>query len=288
MARWQYIVVPVILTCAFIMVAGCGGGGGGASSTSGTAAVFLADGPGSGFQAVYVTIQSIQICPTDGAWLTLYAAADLAQAGVTQPINFTDLLNKPAGLGNQIVPAGTYSQVRLMVDTTPGACYVIDSNGVQQNVTIPSGAQTGIKLVGGPFTIAAGAVNYLMIDFHAANSVHQLGNGNWQMKPTVSLTVLPGPPAADLGGISGTVDPLPAATDEVWVQASGTTALGTVTNAALVDTTTGAFTIDNLPAGTYNITVTRNGTPVTLATPVTADVVAGTTTALAAAIPIGS
>src|SRR2546421_7820867 len=53
-----------------------------------------------------------------------------------------------------LFPYTTLFRSRLMVDTKPGASYVMDSTG-QHDLTIPSGAETGLKLIQG-FTAPAG------------------------------------------------------------------------------------------------------------------------------------
>src|SRR2546421_7971109 len=56
-----------------------------------------------------------------------------------------------------------------MVDTKPGASYVMDSTG-QHDLTIPSGAETGLKLIQG-FTAPAGVVASFTVDFVLSKSL---------------------------------------------------------------------------------------------------------------------
>jgi hypothetical protein len=64
---------------------------------------------------------------------------------------------------------------------------VIDKNDTYQKLKIPSGFQTGIKIVHG-FEISANQMTELILDFNACDSVVQAGDsGNWLLKPTIKV-----------------------------------------------------------------------------------------------------
>jgi hypothetical protein len=87
-----------------------------------------------------------------------------------------DLLNQSgtasAQLFDQPIPAGMYGQIRLIVvaDGDPSHSYIILSDGTMHGLQIPSGAETGLKLVTGFNVTASGVVDYT-IDFDLRKSV---------------------------------------------------------------------------------------------------------------------
>jgi hypothetical protein len=106
-------------------------------------------------------------------------------------------------LGDTSVPAGEYEWVRLMLDPTAGSSYVIDGSG-QHDLRIPSGLETGLKLVRG-FTMPAGGRADFTIDFVLAKSIIRPPGlaPSYQMKPVLRLV-----DNIQVGGTAGTFDPL--------------------------------------------------------------------------------
>jgi len=69
----------------------------------------------------------------------------------------------------------------------PYANYVIDLNDDYHELKVPSGYQTGIKIVNG-FEINTDQTTELLLDFDASKSVVEAGNsGNWLLKPTIKV-----------------------------------------------------------------------------------------------------
>ena len=117
-----------------------------------------------------------------------------------------DLLSLQGGsvetlLDGEEVAAGQYSWVRLTLDVDQS--HVIE-NGLQKKLFIPSGAQTGLKLVGG-FTVAADSTSQYTIDFDVRKSVvNPQGNpqgADYFLKPALRLVS-----NEEVGAIAGTVD----------------------------------------------------------------------------------
>jgi hypothetical protein len=114
--------------------------------------------------------------------------------------NLYDLTNgvrEEIGLADLSV--GSYTQMRLIIDTVPDdglnelseahpyANYVIDTDDNYQELKIPSGNQTGFKIVHG-FTVSANQTTEMILDFNAEKSVVVAGNsGNWLLKPTIKV-----------------------------------------------------------------------------------------------------
>lgn len=140
----------------------CGGSGAG----SGQMSLSVADAPVDGAQAVVVVFNGVEL---------------MTNSGTPVDINFSspktiDLLNQSgtasAQLFNQPIPAGSYSSIRLIVtaDGNPGNSYITTSDGLQHPLLIPSGNQTGLKLVTGFNVSSSGVVDYT-IDFDLRKSI---------------------------------------------------------------------------------------------------------------------
>src|SRR2546430_3562554 len=91
------------------------------------------------------------------------------------------------------VPAGHYTQIRLKLGA--GSNVVVD--GVTHPLTVPSGLQSGYKLVGS-FDVPANGLLDLALDFDAARSVVLTGSGKYILKPTVRVL-----PVNTAGSITG-------------------------------------------------------------------------------------
>lgn len=220
------------------LLVGCGGGGGsgdstGSSGATGTLSVSLTDSTTDLYRAVYVTINEVQVCRNDD----INPSGDDSANDVVSDDNSPDngcswkTLDPPDGvefpktynlrklvngvteaIGSGEFSAGQYNQVRLIIgnspelennllgDPHPAANYVIlnDGLGTVEPLKIPSGFQTGIKLVH-PFPVGEGEVKELVLDFDASRSVVKAGNsGKYILKPTIKVIEAEG--KVDIGG----------------------------------------------------------------------------------------
>ena len=102
----------------------------------------------------------------------------------TQTFDLLTLQNGTfTSLASASVPAGHYTQIRLRI--APGSTVVV--NGQSHPLVIPSGLQTGVKLVSG-FDVPAGGVTQLTLDFDGAKSIVVAGDGTYHLKPTIRVT----------------------------------------------------------------------------------------------------
>ena len=220
------------MICFLTLFVGCGSGGGGSSTGgsggTGTLALSLTDAPGQDFDAVYVTIERVEVhlggnenSPKN--WQEIPPPDSGVSPFVKKTYNLLELTNGVLeGLGMTELPAGHYTQMRLFIGEDPDdgvnifgdqhdyANYVVESGTTEQiPMKVPSGTQTGIKLVRN-FSVVDGQRTELILDFDAAKSVHRAGSsGKYILQPTIKVIG-----TRALGYIAGTVfddndNPLP-------------------------------------------------------------------------------
>jgi len=151
-----------LLTATALGLAACGGG----SAGMGQLKMAVADAPVDGAQAVVVKFTGIELTGNGG---------NPVDITFTQPKTI-DLLNQSgtasAVLFDQPIPAGSYGQIRLLVvaDGDPSNSYITLSDGTMRGLQVPSGSQTGLKLVSG-FTVPSGGVADFTIDFDLRKAI---------------------------------------------------------------------------------------------------------------------
>jgi hypothetical protein len=191
------VALTVILSMLLVSCGGGGGGGGGGSGvpgSTGTVSVGLTDASTTDYRAVYVTISEVAVHRDGGNW-------DIVSSP-NKTVNLLDLVNGiRQDLGLATLPTGHYTQMRLILDSKPDtslnilsrahpyANYFIDNSSTPQEIElkVPSGFQTGIKIVKG-FDINANQTTELVLDFDAARSIVKAGaSGKWLLKPTIKV-----------------------------------------------------------------------------------------------------
>lgn len=142
-----------------------------------------------------VTVDSIQALPSggddddDGAWVTVLLAAPVTLDLKALPTSGAS----PIVIASGTVDAGTYANVRLFISdavivfTGPlslGVAITLDG-GTEYPVTVPSGAQTGLKTDAG-FEATAGADVDLLFDESATfGNVTATGTGTIVLAPVI-------------------------------------------------------------------------------------------------------
>lgn len=146
----------------------------------GSIIVNMTDAP-AGYLEVNVDIQSVEvhIVPTSGKsdWITLPTKSGIY-----------DLLKLQNGIDTSIVnstqlPTGKITQMRLVLGSNNS---IMDSTSTVYPLTVPSGSQSGIKLVGS-MSVNPNATLQVLIDFDADKSVIQEGNGDFHLKPVIQV-----------------------------------------------------------------------------------------------------
>jgi hypothetical protein len=140
---------------------------------------------------VFITVTDVQIHKDGESWTAL----DGFQGPVTY--NLLELTHGVSALmGSTELTAGTYTQIRFMLDapanmgqgqhTNPG-CYLEFADGSTASLFVPSGGQTGYKAIGS-FTVPINGEVHVTADFDVRKSVVVAGNsGKFILKPTIRL-----------------------------------------------------------------------------------------------------
>jgi hypothetical protein len=206
--------------------------------------VRLSDAPSPPLSSAQVWISKVYLIGSDGTSrftiTTTPAEYDLLtlQNGVT------------ALLGDNLIPAGDYQSLHLIVDSARVklANDVTFTNGTDTaTMKVPSGPQTGLKVeFGGPFHIAPGQTD-LVVDFDVLRSFVFLGPMN-APRGVLFMPVLHGVVMDLAGSISGTSSP--ALANGVLV---ATINSGADTVATAVADPQGAYTLVFLPPATYEV-----------------------------------
>lgn len=271
-----------LLLFGLVILASCGGGGGGGAPT-GSLNMLLTDSPACGYDHVYVTVDHIEISPNGSSWTPL---------AVTPGMGRIDLLNLTNGalmsLGRAPLTVGTYQQVRLVLKANGSSApfanaVVLTGSGTETALTTPSGQQSGYKILG-PFTVQAGTMVDLVLDFNACKSIVVAGaSGQYLLKPVVTAVA-----TLVSGSITGTTTPGAMVFAEQQSSSGPVIVKGTV-----ADATTGAFTLspilDSADGGPVDV-VMVSPSSTNLGTQIVTDVpiVAGGNTALGTFTPAAS
>lgn len=250
-----------------LALAGCDDSTGVGTRT--TLTVLLTDAPADYIGEAMVDIGAVELLGGSGGPVVL------SENGTDGPVNLLDLQGAAtAALANMEIEAGTYTQLRLVVESasvTLATGYEFSGGGTSADLTVPSGAQTGIKLnlsagdaagTEGGVEIVPGEM-VLVVDFDVNQSFVIQGNPGTpagitgvSFQPTLRVVV------NDVAGsISGTVS---TQVDGVVVEGlqvaaepvDGTTLepFQTITATSTTDVN-GAYTFFFLVPGDYEVSV---------------------------------
>ncbi len=160
-----------LMAASALALAACGSGGGmNGASPMGTAApqmrLSVGDAPLDGATHVVVVFTGVELTGDSGNTVTITFPQPksidlLTQSGTASAVLF-----------DQPIQAGSYGQIRLLVqaDGTGNNSYVQLADGSMHGLWVPSGAQTGLKLVSGFTVPASGVVDYT-IDFDLRQAI---------------------------------------------------------------------------------------------------------------------
>lgn len=228
-------IILFLIPCAILGLTSCIKNSSTSPSGPSSLSVYLVDAPAA-YDKVYIDVQSVQVkSSTDSSeksWQTLI----IPRTGVYNLLNFKNGLDTL--LGTIQLPSGRISQLRLVLG--PNNSIVL--NGVTYPLTTPSAQQSGLKLAINA-NLVAGIDYKIWIDFDAARSIVQTGNGKYILKPVIRTFT-----QAESGGIKGIVLPVAA---KGWVFAIAN-ATDTVSSTP-AELSSGVFLLRGIPASTYKV-----------------------------------
>lgn len=192
--------------------------------------VHLTDGPAD-YDAIYIDVQRVEINSDLGGWVSVAPFAP----GVYNLLDFSNGLDTL--LGTATLPAGHISQMRLVLGNNNS----IVVNGVSHPLSTPSAQQSGLKFNIHQDLAVNGSYD-IWIDFDAAKSIVEKGNGDYSLKPVIRTYT-----ALTNGRIKGYV--LPPGIDATVYAINGTDTFSAIPAAD------GYFMFSGLPQATYNLWV---------------------------------
>ena len=252
----RHVGASLVLIAAAACSSNSGTGGTGASSVD----IRLTDAPSDDFQSATIFVSQVSLQPSG-----VNASAVIISSTKTSFDLLTLQDGVTAELGSASVPSGSFSQVRLIVDS---ARVVLKggntfSDGTNTAVLkVPSGSESGLKVnFSSPVSVTAGQT-VLVVDFDLSQSFVFQGppshpNGVL-LKPVLHATAI-----NVAASISGTITPASSGAEVFAI--SGTDTVQT----AFANTTTGAYTLSFLPPGNYVVAASATGFQVSLSASVT-------------------
>jgi len=298
---------PVLarVACSLVLatLVACGGGGSSEESAAqpqfGKLSLRITDSPVTSARRVVVQFTGLEIKPVGSANPEVF---DFAPRQI-------DLLALDGGgsevlLADEDLPAGEYESIRLKVNAgrSGSDSFIELDDGSVHPLFIPSGNQTGLKLIRG-FTIGAGSTNNFTIDFDLRKSVvNPPGLGDpYLLKPVLRLVN-----NLEVGTIDGTVATsliVDGCVPAVYLYTGGNVVpddIGSATpplasTAVNLDNATGVyrFRLGFVPVGTHTVAFTCGADDdaadvddaITFSAPANATVTAGQTTTVNFAAP---
>ncbi len=302
------ISVSIILTSVLIFLVACSSGSGSGGATTAKVNVSFSDPPtcssstGGAYNHIYVTIKDVKIHqsamagPNDSGWIDL--TPNLSSAPMQ--VDLLGLANNQCFLAmlgsNTEIQPGNYQQIRVYLSDQSDAgkitnnqcsgnnlnCVVLAADNSIHPLQLSSETQTGIKipsgqLAGGKFTVAAGEVKDLNIDFDGCASIVIQGNGQYRLKPVLHAGEVSLTSSSVTGKLidSATNQPIVGGKAIVALEQKDANGIDRVIMQTTPDAN-GNFVICPAPAGTFDVVaVAVNGSGVAYAATITSGVQAG-------------
>jgi len=163
----------------------------GPSGPTGSFNLMLKDSPFSDAKAVLVTFSAVTAHRDSD---TDFTTVPFAGGATTRTCNLKKLETAQDLLGVGALPAGRYTQVRLVVSSATlyfenaaagDACAatIPPPSGRSASLDIPSGE---VKL-NRPFEVKEGGATTMLLDFDGDRSIRETGNGRFMMTPVIAV-----------------------------------------------------------------------------------------------------
>lgn len=202
-------------------------------SKNATLHVRLTDAPAD-FQEVNIDIQRVEIHNDMGDQTSGWRTLTIAEPGVYNLLELTNGLDTL--LATAELPAGKVSQIRLVLGTNN----TVKIGDELFPLATPSVQQSGLKLNVNA-QLKAGITYTILLDFDAALSVVEKGDGTYSLKPVIRAIS-----EATSGAIEGTVSPTLASPAIYAITGSDTVATA-------YSDLLGNFLLRGVPAGIYKV-----------------------------------
>lgn len=197
-------LTPGAALAAALLLVGCGDSGSVSDPTTGSISIAVTDAPVDDAAAVVVAMTEFEFKPAGDE-----ASFRVPVAGAPRELNLIEFTDGASALviDGEEVPAGDYAWMRIYFDEE--LSYIqLESDGTQYPLFIPSGAQTGFKLVQG-FSVPFGdSVSYLL-DFDVRKSVVEppgLAGPNGEPRTFLLKPVVRIMNTEETGAVEGVVD----------------------------------------------------------------------------------
>lgn len=201
--KWRSSGIVSAAMAASLLLAGCGGSGGG-SPDSGSLTIAVTDAPVDDAAAVVVAMTEFEFKPAGDE-----PPFRVPVAGAPRELDLTEFTDGASAtvIDGESVPAGDYEWMRIYFDESLSFIQ-LESDGAMYPLVIPSGDQTGFKLVQG-FTVPLNDSVTYMLDFDVRQSVVEppgIAGPNGEprtflLKPAVRILNV-----EETGGVEGVVD----------------------------------------------------------------------------------
>ncbi|HJV36495.1 DUF4382 domain-containing protein [Geomonas sp.] len=212
---FKTLITLCIVTLALYQLAGCGGGGGtGSAAPTGVLKLSITDKPSDNYNSVVVAISEVRAVPAgmDNAADNDPGLPVVAHFNTPKVIDVMQLQFIQQALGEITLPAGSYSQIRLILAPNPNGQGQAPVNYLTLKtdpstlipLKTPSGQQSGLKILG-PLQVKPGVTNAVAIDFDPNTAIVQRSNGDYNLKPTGIRLIQMASVLTQYGTIGGTV-----------------------------------------------------------------------------------
>lgn len=223
----QRIITPLaMLLAAMMLVVACNKDDNDNMAGESQVNIRLTDAPAA-YVAIYVDIQGVEIS-TDQGWVTANV-----NAGIYNLLDYREGLDTL--IASTTINATRVQQVRLVL----GSNNSIVVGPATFPLETPSAEQSGLKL-NVQMNVQPGETYTILLDFDAAKSIVETGNGGYKLKPVIR-TILEANNGIIIGDLGAT------AAGSLVYAIDGTDTVGTVANSV------GHFYIGGLASGTYEV-----------------------------------
>ncbi|MFW5452846.1 DUF4382 domain-containing protein [Thioalkalivibrio sulfidiphilus] len=188
-----------LLAASALLLTACLGGGEGTSGGTGQLTLSVTDAPVASAEKVVVSFTGVAVKPESGAAIEFL----FEEPREIDLLALTGSLHEVL-LDGETVPAGRYEWIRLYVISDNNDYSYILRNGIADPLRVPSGDQTGLKLVSG-FTVPEDGHAAYTIDFDLMKAVvcPRGQGGTCLLRPALRLV------ETDLSGaIAGSIHPV--------------------------------------------------------------------------------